>query len=365
MSVIIPSFNHGRYITDTLRSLERQTLRDFEVIVVDDGSDDDSRSVIREFIARSGLDITLVEQANAGAHAAIERGIRVGNGSHIAILNSDDLYDPGRLSAMMRRVPSSGPYLAFSEVDWMDEAGDSVPNHAANVWYRSILSETAYDAGLGFTLLRGNISISTSNFLFSRAMHELVGPFRRYVTVHDLDFALRCTARCEPIFVRQPLLRYRLHPKSTLVANRDLEPKEVRQIFEDYVQVAASRPPQNPQAPGSRDLALFSSYFVYDRHHWFEPRTGDEPFRRLANELRTVPASSDAQALRQEVARLSLQLEHAAAEVSESKVELATLRGQLDQHVSLLASFHEDGLVQSHVEELTTALQRLLALRSS
>ena len=94
VSVVIPSFNHARFIGSAVRSVLGQSLSDLELIVVDDGSTDNSLEILGGF---SDPRLKVYPQANAGAHAAINRGLELASGVYLSILNSDDLYHRERL----------------------------------------------------------------------------------------------------------------------------------------------------------------------------------------------------------------------------------------------------------------------------
>ena len=308
VSVVIPSYNHARFIDATLASLASQTYRDFEIVVVDDGSGDQSLAIIKQFAETSAVPVVVVAQANAGAHAAINRGIERASGDHLAILNSDDRFAPDRLERMMAVVPAEGDYIAFSELELIDENGRAIPDDPHNVWYREILGVHDTLPGLGYTLIISNLAATTSNFLFSRSLYEKVGPFRPYRTAHDLDFILRCVPLVEPIFLRTCLLSYRIHPQNTINLNRDVERGEVRAIYDDYVRSVALHPPKNERAPGSRTMPSYSAYFLTERDHWSGPHPTGDLLEGLAAALRACPVSDDARALRLEVGRLNKEL---------------------------------------------------------
>ena len=94
VSVVIPSYNCGGVIGDTLESVLAQDYPALEVIVVDDGSTDDTCDVV----ARYGDRVTLLQQRNAGAAVARNAGIRCARGDYVALLDADDLWLPGKLS---------------------------------------------------------------------------------------------------------------------------------------------------------------------------------------------------------------------------------------------------------------------------
>ena len=192
VSVVIPSFNHERYIVAALRSAVAQSYPEIDIVVVDDGSTDRSVSLIEEFAAGCGRPLRVFVQANAGAHAAIERGISLASGEVIAILNSDDVYCPNRLTEVMAAVGDKKHFIAFTALEYIDEGGDRLGSEDHyTTWYERMVKAAEAGPGLGYGLLLGNFTVSTSNFVFSRRHHELVGPFRPFKLAHDLDYILR------------------------------------------------------------------------------------------------------------------------------------------------------------------------------
>src|SRR3984893_587851 len=96
IAVVIPLYNHAAYIGDAIRSVRAQTRTVDKIVIVDDGSTDDSVEIVRAFAEPR---IELYTQPNAGAHAAINRGIEMAAGcDYVAILNSDDVFARERIS---------------------------------------------------------------------------------------------------------------------------------------------------------------------------------------------------------------------------------------------------------------------------
>ena len=99
ISLIIPVYNVEKYLRRTLESVENQTFKNFEVIIVNDGSTDGSLEIIQEFVNKHD-NFILVDQENSGVGMARNAGIRVSRGIYIAFLDSDDFLEPNYLKKL-------------------------------------------------------------------------------------------------------------------------------------------------------------------------------------------------------------------------------------------------------------------------
>lgn len=214
VSCVIPLYNHERYIRQALDSLYVQTVPPDQIVVVDDGSSDNSVAVVRQFQEELGLVIDLVQQSNHGAHVAIATGIERSSADVIQILNSDDVLMPRRfevIKAVMESQPSVG--LLLSAVDFIHE-GDA---ESGEEWYWRALHYYTETRDLAAALIIGNFAVSTSNLAFRREVYSLVGPFRDFRYCHDLDWLLRfALAGLGWTFLPEPLLGYRRHGNNTI-----------------------------------------------------------------------------------------------------------------------------------------------------
>ncbi len=98
VSVVIPAYNACKYIAETLDSALNQTSHSFEIIVVDDGSTDGTHAVVEKYRDRG---VVLLRQSNAGPPAARNRALSVARGKYVALLDSDDLWEPDYLQTMV------------------------------------------------------------------------------------------------------------------------------------------------------------------------------------------------------------------------------------------------------------------------
>ena len=118
VSVIIPTYNRGWVVKEAIDSVLDQDFSDYELIVVDDGSNDNTREILEAY----GKAITVLQQSNRGVSAARNRGIAEAAGRLIAFLDSDDLWLPRKLTA---------------QVKFFEENADAVINQTQEIWIRN------------------------------------------------------------------------------------------------------------------------------------------------------------------------------------------------------------------------------------
>jgi glycosyltransferase involved in cell wall biosynthesis len=277
VSVVMPSYNHARFLPEAVRSVFAQTWRPLELVVVDDGSTDESLDVLRELAAEAPLPVTVLAQGNGGAHTALNRGCAAAAGRLLAILNSDDVYEPRRLEELVPRLGSSRDAMAFSGVAFVDEHGALLPAGSAwPSWYETALAAAWRSPSLGFALLQANFSVSSSNFLFTRRLFDRLGGFAGFRFLHDWDFLIRATFYTEPAFTPQPLFRYRVHAAGTTESVRNLLGEEGRAALRRYLDLLASHrpppsPPPNPLAAGPATWPTLWPRFAQQTKPFFSP----------------------------------------------------------------------------------------------
>lgn len=213
VSVVIPLYNHERYIEATIASVLEQTVPVAEIIVIDDGSRDGSAALMAE-IAKRDARIVFWSHLNRGAHATINAGIHRATGDIVSILNSDDLYHPTRVAEMLAAFAADPATDAvFTGLDFVNDDGQPRDND----WYVRAREFHQKAGDFGLTLVNGNIIMTTSNLAVRRSVFEEIGYFSGLRYAHDLDFFLRLVAHGRRLrFVDAPLMSYRLHQSNTI-----------------------------------------------------------------------------------------------------------------------------------------------------
>lgn len=315
--MVIPVYNHDRYVEEAIASVLEQTRPPDRVIVVDDGSRDGSVAAAERALSKAGpIRVEFRVQSNRGTARTLNETIARLDEEVVGILNSDDLWMPDRLERLLPQLDPSSPSLAFSGVEFFGDA-DQPDLETYPRWMAQ-----AFDFGrcfptVGFSLLLSNIATSTGNFLFSRDLHEAVGGFDETMPIcHDWQFLLDALRVTEPAFVPDPLYRYRIHGTNTYREHADPSGREMRLLQQAYI-AWATAPTLNPLAPTPRNFPRWMPFFV---PIWLRrvapachtiPRHAMRLAPRWRDAAETVPAEIEREAIAASLARIRAQGEQA------------------------------------------------------
>ena len=200
LSVVVPVYNHEKFVAAALWSIIHQKWRPMELIVIDDGSRDASAAIAAEVLAAEMPDAIFIARENRGAHNTINQGLAMARGDVLTVLNSDDLFGPERLGRCMSIIAQQGIDFLFTDCGFIDRDGMPILGDPYVDSIRAAANRAELYPSLGFALLKNNLAVSTGNFMFSRRLWQLIGPFRSYRYVHDWDFILRALFHTEPFY---------------------------------------------------------------------------------------------------------------------------------------------------------------------
>ena len=222
VSVVIPSYNHACYITQAITSVLTQGYPKVELIVIDDGSTDESPAIIASLARQHGF--RFVQQSNHGVSHALNHAIRnYSTGEYIAVLASDDYMHPEKIQkqiACLRQLPHS--QLCFTQaVEFDTEQKRPLRifpqrNFQGDMLKRIFLRQP-YAAG---------------SILFTRSLFEKLNGYDENIRLEDWDFLIRAAAQTHFSGVYQPLCYYRSHPLNTFktISRREIY-KEKKQLL--------------------------------------------------------------------------------------------------------------------------------------
>jgi glycosyltransferase involved in cell wall biosynthesis len=266
VSIVIPSYNHGRWIQQALESVYAQTYRNLELIVIDDGSADGSVEIIHEHLAACPFPYRFIARENRGAHATINEGVALAAGEYVNVLNSDDWFPSNRISAMVEGIARREADWGFGEVSFVDGTGKSInPTENPRVFeFKKSMKQRFKWETLGAALLDFNHLISTGNLFVRKSFFDELNGFRDYRYNHDWDFCLRATLRSEPVFVPGSAYVYRLHESNTITetSTNQRPAEEAAELFSRYISMVMDDfEPSNRYAPSPK---IWGSRFF----HW-------------------------------------------------------------------------------------------------
>jgi glycosyltransferase involved in cell wall biosynthesis len=241
VSVIIPARNAGSTILEALNSAIQQTHSPYEIIVVDDKSEDDTANVVRSL----GEKVILINGEGKGSGPARNLGVSHSKGDLIAFLDADDAWMPEKLAKQMLLVQEGSIVGAYANY---------FVGHSSKIVGTSIRTSDDTKA-LKFILDGKGMPMLLSSFLMTRKDFDSVGGFDpTYYVSQDYELLLRaCIAGIGIRIVREPLLRYRLHLESetlsqyvkqylTAVFVREKHLKGVQQDFNQWLESQLKNP---------------------------------------------------------------------------------------------------------------------------
>ena len=203
VSVILPVYNRAGWVARAVASVLSQKHRSLELLAVDDGSTDETRSVLEGF----GPRVTILEQSHAGAEAARNLGLERARGEFVAFIDSDDVWYPDRLSAQLPlfRKPEVG--LVFGDAVLVDYRR-TPPRRLGRTFFDGVRPSRGRVLG---ELARGCF-IPFSSVLARRKCFAAGGGFRPGRVAADYLKWVELSARCEFDYVDRPVYEYAIHP---------------------------------------------------------------------------------------------------------------------------------------------------------
>lgn len=251
-SVVIPLYNRADMFRETMLSIHRQTYRDFEVVIIDDGSTDNSAEVANACIDEFGMIGKVLTIENSGHGAARDHGILNSNGRFIVPIDSDDLWLPGYLNQVQKAITKCEHperSLIFSDFIQFFESGapDSLKSdtlvHAVNLNWQELDKEIFELQSDLFRYLVYEQPIFWGAVAFSKALFEQVGPISHHLpgktgSPVEWEFFLRASLLdIKAVYIKQANTKIRRHPgnmSAELITQYEGELEILRFVYNNY-----------------------------------------------------------------------------------------------------------------------------------
>lgn len=291
VSVVIPTYNYGRFIAETIESVLAQTLPPAEIIVVDDGSTDETEEIVRGF----GDKVRYIRQENQGVCEARNNGVANSSGEYIAFLDADDIWEPEKLEKQIAKFTDDDEiglvHCGMREFD--DGTGETIRLHleGREGWVADdiLLWKGPVIVGPG-----GTIVVTRMAFNYADGFDP------KLKVGEDLDFCYRVAKKYKVGFVAEVLVEYRSHGANAHSNVREMELGMSRFYEKAFETGGDSVRKLRREAYGSYFRVLAGSYYhagSYGRFAvnaikvlWYAPRSleglVEVPFRWLNQRFR-------------------------------------------------------------------------------
>lgn len=217
-SVVIPLFNKEQYVANTIQSVLAQTFGDFELLIINDGSTDNSLEIVKQI---SDPRISIITQENKGVSATRNHGISVSNTDYITFLDADDYWYPDFLSTLTSLIDSYPSEKVFSAAIEREFRHSVVAAKYSVNLENEIVVTDYFSASLKETV------ICTSAAVFEKSVFSEAGTFDENLkSGEDTDLWIRIGLKYKVVFIQKILARYILTAKSlsgTTISNIDLD----------------------------------------------------------------------------------------------------------------------------------------------
>jgi glycosyltransferase involved in cell wall biosynthesis len=259
VSIIIPAYNGDRYIGEAIDSILAQTYNDYEIIVVDDGSTDNTAQVVQQY----GKQIQYLSQTNQGVAASRNLGLTAAKGEYIAFLDQDDLFLPQKLLSQVTLLEEN-PSLGIANSGWQIVDQQGQVKAAVEPW------EKIPQLNLADLIIWKPVFLGA--MLFRHSWLKLSGGFDTTLEqTPDVDLVLRLAAvGCPAAWVKQTTVKYRQH-KDNASNNTLLQARELDEILVKFFTQDNLSPEVKSLASESRYQSLiWSAWRLHQTEHLTE-----------------------------------------------------------------------------------------------
>ncbi|WP_407377317.1 glycosyltransferase family 2 protein [Methanobrevibacter sp.] len=224
VSVIIPVYNCGEYIGSTLKSVINQNFSDYEIIVVDDGSTDNSLEVINSTLRECGIRYKVIHQQNGGVSVARNHGIDVSSGEYLVFVDGDDLISPNHLLELYNGVED------FSLIQFAKKDGDNIYSQGTNFGRDYISTDDFIQKELNmeivfnfFQIMYKSSIIKENNIRFTPGV----------VYGEDTEFALKALIFGNNIHISNEITYFYVQRTGSAIRTTEFRRFDIVEIFEN------------------------------------------------------------------------------------------------------------------------------------
>lgn len=206
VSVIIPTYNYAEYITKAINSVLEQTYKNFEIIIIDDGSTDNTKEIIENYIKKYPDKIKYFFQRNRGCEVACNKGIRESQGSYIALLGADDIWLPEKLKIQINLFDED------SDIGFIHTNHDLFTDEGRMINFKFGVKSKKFLSGYIFPYLLRECFIRGSTVIVKKECLNEIGLFDETLS-DDYELWLRISRKYRAGYIDKPLVMCLEHPE--------------------------------------------------------------------------------------------------------------------------------------------------------
>lgn len=246
VSIIVPNYNHARFLHQRLESIFNQTYQDFEVILLDDCSTDDSRTILERYRNHSKVSTIVYNEQNSGStFKQWEKGIRLSTREYVWIAESDDYCEPTFLSELVTKLdeyPNVGiAYCQSISVDsntkylnsWIDHTQVFVPN----IWQNSFISN-GLSAIKNLFIYRNVIPNASAAVIRKAAFEATTGLETQMKLNGDWFLWIKILRKADLLFIAENLNYFRQHNTNKTTKQNTKNYNNLKELFELYIYIS-------------------------------------------------------------------------------------------------------------------------------
>jgi glycosyltransferase involved in cell wall biosynthesis len=233
VSVILPSYNHERYVAESIESVLRQDFDDFELLVVDDASTDALRQIVERYEQDDSRIRAIFHDANCGIAKTVNDGIEAARGKFIAHSASDDVWATDKLTKQLAVTASNENMIVWSEGEVIDHKGQPV-GKSFSEFLGTVSRKKSGD--IWQELLGSNYIFGTTVLYKKRNLGD-VRLDEGLLYLNDHKFFLELARQHQFHYIAEPLAKYRIHGENTLGGSDSETWKRHRVAAKEYISI--------------------------------------------------------------------------------------------------------------------------------
>ncbi|MBN1796220.1 MAG: glycosyltransferase [Sedimentisphaerales bacterium] len=267
VSVVMTSYDHEVYLSESIESVLNQTFGDFELIIIDDSSRDRSKKIIENYANQDPRVKAVYHSENRGIAKTLNEALEIAEGQYIAIAASDDLWLCDKLEKQMKFLNQNNNLVVWSDAYIINAEGKDT----GLLWSRRYkIDNKKKNGNIFYELLWGNF-ICPQSLILKRTIAQEIGFDARLNFAVDYKFLITISQKYNFHFISEPLVKYRMHGQNAIFHGSGLWEKDMLKIFSKIIQQNSNTLPRKLKARLHSRIGkylLVRKKYKLSRHHF-------------------------------------------------------------------------------------------------